>query len=138
MQLAQFDSTRVQELMLSRNADWNHERFAAALQEYRRFLTLCRDHPTAKIMAPADVDEVWHAHMLDSVHYHRDCQQIFGGYLHHDPCIGERDVTNTQATLELYEQVFGEPPSLEWTKMLTCANPGGGCGSITAFSTAVH
>jgi hypothetical protein len=122
-------------IILTRLAGWDEARFEAALREYRRFLELCRRFPDLKIMAPAEVDELWHAHMLDSVHYVRDCDRIFGRYLHHDPCIGESDATQARRTLGLYSATFGETPSPDWLGMMTCARPGGGCGSI---SPATH
>ncbi len=137
-QMVTFNPSRIQSLTLSRNPGWNQARFDAALKEYRRFLLLCKQYPEAKIMAPSDVDELWHMHMLDSVNYTDDCQRIFGGYLHHDPCIDEPNATNTQETLNLYETFFGEKPGREWTDMLTCAGPGKGCGSISALSTQAH
>lgn len=133
-----FDTSRIQALVLGRKPEWNLERFSLALTEYLRFLTLCKAHPEAKVMAPADVDELWHAHMLDSAHYTADCQRIFGGYLHHDPCIGELDLYNTQGTLELYKAQFGEMPGDSWKEMLTCAGPGKGCGSISSVTSATH
>ena len=91
-------------------------------------------HPEQKIAAPADIDTVWHAHMLDSVNYTQDCATYFGYYLHHDPCIGESDLERTGSTLTAYKTVFGEPSS-SWKDLMTCANPGGGCGSISALQT---
>ena len=137
-QVVIFNSSRVRSLVTARLPGWDEERFGRALVEYQRFLTLCKENPGSKVMAPADVDELWHMHMLDSVHYTNDCKRIFGEYLHHDPCIGEPDIQNTRATLDLYEELFGERPGAEWKKMLTCANPGGGCGSITASHQNAH
>lgn len=133
-----FDATRIQALVLGRKTDWDLERFSTALAEYQRFLTLCKVNPEAKVMAPADVDELWHVHMLDSVHYTADCQRMFGGYLHHDPCIGEPDPFNTEETLGLYQTQFGEEPGPAWKAMLTCAGPGKGCGSITTGKSLAH
>ncbi len=37
----------------------------------------------------AKVDEVWHFHMShDTLSYFKDCKEIFGNYLHHNPTEG--------------------------------------------------
>lgn len=112
------------------NPDWTAERLTAAEHEYLRFLQLCKTFPEQKISAAPDIDEVWHAHMLDSVHYVRDCNTYFGYYLHHDPCIGETDLEGVTDTLAIFEAAFGIPPTPAWMGLMTCANPGKGCGSI--------
>jgi hypothetical protein len=129
MNLPQFDSIRVRDLVLSRLPGWDGARFDAALTSYRQFLELCRRNPGARVMCPDEADEVWHAHMLDSSNYRRDCNRIFGSYLDHDPCIGMRDYAGSKATAELFEQTFEMPVKGEWLRLMTCAKPGGGCGS---------
>lgn len=123
---------RIAQLVLREHPDWHTKRIDTAIQEYLCFLQLCKMFPEDKIAAPADIDSVWHAHILDSVYYIADCQDYFGYYLHHDPCIGESDKGRTQSTLALYQETFGAPPDM-WLALMTCANPGGGCGSITAL-----
>lgn len=127
----QINHTRISKLVLRNHPDWVSARTQSAIAEYERFLMLCKEFPGQKIAAPHDIDEVWHAHMLDSVHYMKDCDLFFGYYLHHDPCIGESDLDSVAATLDAYRSLFGEPPA-SWMDLMTCANPGGGCGSITA------
>jgi hypothetical protein len=43
------------------------------------------------------VDEIWHQHILDTHAYHRDCDAIFGSYLHHFPYFGMRGDADAQA-----------------------------------------
>ncbi len=128
--LPNIDLGRVMPRVAKENPDWNTERLRVAECEYLRFLQLCKTFPERKISAPPDVDEVWHAHMLDSVHYMRDCNNYFGFYLHHDPCIGETDLENARETLVLYENTYGTTVPAAWAGLMTCANPGQGCGSI--------
>ena len=130
MELPQFDTTRIKSLIMSRKEGWNESRFNAALGEYRKFLFLCSREPEKETMAPEDVDEVWHMHMLDSVNYQKDCERIFGGYLHHDPCVQAPNPENIRDTLARYENTFGTMPTSDWLGMMTCAGPGKGCGSI--------
>jgi hypothetical protein len=62
-----------------------------------------------------DVDIFWHYHILDTMKYAADCEQIFGYFLHHFPYSGLRveddEAVHHQAGArmqELYETTFGE------------------------------
>ncbi len=57
----------------------------------------------------------WHAHILDTMAYHKDCQYLFGRYIHHYPYFGvrsEEDRENLEKaysnTQKLYLIEFGE------------------------------
>lgn len=52
---------------------------------YRQYLTIRRRYPDETLVPPEIVDWVWHHHILDTRNYHRDCDALFGGYLHHTP-----------------------------------------------------
>jgi hypothetical protein len=63
------------------------------------------------------VDKFWHQHILDTVGYARDCQLMFGYFLHHNPYLGlglegddsaRREHASKRMSV-LYEQAFGEP-----------------------------
>jgi len=41
------------------------------------------------ILLSKDVDEFWHTHILQTMKYHRDCETVFGKYLHHNPHVGK-------------------------------------------------
>ena len=67
---------------------------------------------TAPLM---DVDTFWHYHILDTLKYAADCEQVFGYFLHHFPYIGLRGEDDEAAhqrvgerMKQLYEQTFGE------------------------------
>ena len=88
-----------------------------AEREYRRFLTLKTAFPSADLVPSKLADEFWHAHILDTAAYARDCEKVFGGFLHHFPYFGiygEDDKRNLDAafaeTVALYQSVFGESP----------------------------
>jgi hypothetical protein len=127
-----FDLSRVMPRVKRDNPDWTDERLGTTEFEYRRFMQLCKTFPEQKISAAPDIDKVWHAHMLDSVFYMRDCDDYFGYYLHHDPCIGETDLDGVNDTLATFTKAYGIEPTPAWMGLMTCANPGGGCGSIRA------
>src|SRR3954471_4348768 len=59
-------------------------------QEYRRFLALHLAYPEMDVVPCKLVDGIWHQHILDTNAYARDCEAIFGRFLHHFPYFGMR------------------------------------------------
>ena len=96
----------------------SHEKCDLAEREYRRFLTLKKLYPAAELVPNKVLDEFWHAHILDTASYHKDCEAVFGHYLHHFPYFGiygEDDYQNLvdafESTKTLYRRHFGPYPS---------------------------
>jgi hypothetical protein len=94
---------------------WTREYADRMEIEYKRFLTLLVKHPEAAIAPSKEVDKFWHGHILDTLKYAQDCQQVFGYFLHHFPYFGMRgadDAANLAAAGEtmrqLYQQEFGD------------------------------
>lgn len=82
--------------------------------EYKRFLALVAKFPEEAIVPNTDVDKFWHAHILDTMKYAEDCQNVFGYFLHHFPYFGMRDEEDAanlanaaSKTQTLYMQEFG-------------------------------
>ncbi len=82
---------------------------------YKRFLSLLVTHPEETLAPGKDVDKFWHGHILDTLKYVEDCENVFGYFLHHFPYFGMRgaqDAANqaraAEATQRLYRQEFGE------------------------------
>ena len=115
---------------------WSLEQCDRVALEYRRFLTLTFAYADRAIVPSKMVDAFWHAHILDTQAYERDCQQVFGFFLHHFPYFGMRGPEDAQAlgdafdeTLNLYELHFGAPPEDLWarTGASRCPNCGVRC-----------
>jgi alpha-ketoglutarate-dependent taurine dioxygenase len=96
---------------------WTAEQVEDAEIEYKRYLHLTRHfpYPNYSIVPNKIMDTMWHYHILDTRAYHRDCERVFGHYLHHFPYFGLRgddDAQNLHAqfekTKEYYLQTFGE------------------------------
>ena len=94
---------------------WPLEEAKEAVRRYKNFLILLLRHPN-QVLAPApDIDEAWHHHILFTSEYTRDCQMIFGNYLHHSPSRNsgpaeKRSMEEAQSrTSDLYIQEFNEP-----------------------------
>lgn len=94
--------------------NWTHEQCDSAEIEYKRYLQLCKKY--GKGIVPNKImDKFWHYHILDTRVYHRDCNTVFGHYLHHFPYFGMRgeqdaiDLKNSfLETKERYLETFGE------------------------------
>lgn len=112
--------------------------------EYRRFLQLVAKHPDEIIVPSVAVDEFWHHHILDTMKYVEDCNEIFGFFLHHFPYFGLRgaeDRKNLHKTwersVELYRLEFGEEPELsagEFSGAFALCGPGN-CNDGKSSST---
>src|SRR5258708_13957675 len=94
---------------------WPREYVEQMAIAYKRFLTLSVKYPEETIAPSKDVDKFWHGHILDTMKYAEDCQNVFGYFLHHFPYFGmrgEEDAANLaeagRTTKRLYEKEFGE------------------------------
>jgi len=94
---------------------WSQEYVERMELAYRRFLTLLVRFPDETIAPTKDLDKFWHGHILDTMKYAEDCENVFGFFLHHFPYFGMRgedDAANLRAAGKnmhsLYEREFGE------------------------------
>jgi hypothetical protein len=81
---------------------------------YKQFLTLLVTHPEATIAPNKEIDKFWHAHILDTMKYADDCEQVFGYFLHHFPYFGMRSAEDaaqleqaSRETRRLFAEEFG-------------------------------
>jgi hypothetical protein len=94
---------------------WSREYADQMAVAYKRFLTLLVRFPEETIAPTKDVDKFWHGHILDTMKYAEDCENVFGYFLHHFPYFGmrgEQDAADLRAASErmheIYEREFGE------------------------------
>ncbi|MGH8807487.1 MAG: glycine-rich domain-containing protein, partial [Noviherbaspirillum sp.] len=124
---------------------WTRERADLAENGYRRFLMLLTKYPQESIAPTRDVDEFWHGHILDTLKYAEDCQNVFGQFLHHFPYLGMRDdedadhrVESARTMRRLYQQEFGEPmPSADDTAFSSRVDAAFSSRVDAAFSSRV-
>ena len=129
---------------------WSLDKANAVEKEYRRFLCLMKLYPEEDTAPLVDVDTFWHYHILDTMKYAVDCEQVFGYFLHHYPYVGMRGDDDDQFRLdsgermrELYEATFGEAypgtdaalQALDGTDAAFCAGPH---VQATAFCAGPH
>jgi hypothetical protein len=90
-----------------------------ALEEYKRFLSLKQTNPGVSLSPSELMDAVWHIHILDTKMYAKDCQEIFGRFLHHSPSYGLNELQFENSRLKqarnrmiyLYHQTYGDFPA---------------------------
>ena len=107
---------------------WTPEYQTEVESLYRKFLALNIAFPDRKICPTSPIDEFWHAHILDTRAYHRDCELLFGKFLHHFPYFGMRGPedrtaleTAFQESRELFIRHFGIDPCGGETQARGCS-----------------
>lgn len=100
LQLPTFALANVLARVSKENPDWPSERLQDAEFAYRQYMALCRENPTEGVAPTQDADEVWHAHILHTKEYARDCQAYFGHFLHHSPGATSEDRARSRALWE--------------------------------------
>lgn len=109
---------------------WSASQADIAEIDYKRFLALKRKYPDKDIVPHLDIDIFWHQHILDTEKYAKDCEQIFGFFLHHYPYFGmngQADEQNLQDAFEETKQLYAESFNVNYlakpTKPKRCLAP---------------
>jgi hypothetical protein len=115
IQALDLDPIKVKLMDPEEGQGWSREYVDQMAIEYKRFLTLSVKYPQETIAPSKNVDKFWHGHILDTMKYAEDCQNVFGYFLHHFPYFGmrgEADAANLaeagRTTQRLHEQEFGK------------------------------
>ncbi|MEC5208748.1 hypothetical protein QF022_003704 [Vogesella perlucida] len=96
-------------------AGWSQERADAAEQGYKRYLAITKALNGYQPVPNGDIDRFWHEHILDTRRYAKDCDQIFGTFLHHHPYFGMKGAQDNEAwkaasqfSNNVWREAFGE------------------------------
>src|SRR5258708_7965918 len=115
IQALDLDPIKLKVMDAEEGQGWTREYVDRMELAYKRFLTLLVRFPDETIAPTKDVDKFWHGHILDTIKYADDCQNVFGYFLHHFPYFGmrgEEDAANLRTAGKnmhaLYEREFGE------------------------------
>jgi hypothetical protein len=73
---------------LAEEKGWSDADLDQLERQYKRYLNLKMRHPEEDLVPTQFIDEMWHAHILDTRAYAEDCQRVFGCFLHHYPYLG--------------------------------------------------
>lgn len=90
---------------------WNIEQTKRAINQYLLFLLLIYLYPNTKLVPSQEIDRVWHYHITDTMKYAKDCEMLFGRFIHHFPYLGklgEMDRDNLQKAFEQTQVLFEE------------------------------
>jgi hypothetical protein len=93
---------------------WSEAEARWAEARYRRFLMMARLYPGRALVPTREIDLFWHDHILNTRAYWRDCETLFGRYLHHDAGFGSLDADAPAKaafeddTARCYRALFGE------------------------------
>jgi hypothetical protein len=105
----------VEKIIEVKNGQWNLSRAEAAVRNYKRYMAVTKALGGVQLVPNGDIDEIWHMHILDTRAYMRDCNELFGEYLHHYPYFGMLGEKNRQQWLEaqsdsesLWREIFNE------------------------------
>jgi hypothetical protein len=81
-------------------------------KEYRQFLYLIMKHPSQTVIPWSQaLDDFWHEHILDTAKYAKDCEDLFGGFIHHNPNVPKNSPAhfdNYKLTAKMYREAFKE------------------------------
>jgi len=91
-------------------SEWTDAEAVQAEMQYKQFLIMCLKYPKIVHVPSRMIDEVWHAHILDTKRYMQDCKAILGRFLHHVPSYGEeceKSEAYAQQFDELWHKEFG-------------------------------
>lgn len=107
---------------------WTQEYCHEIEDLYRKFLALNVRYPDVKVCPTGPVDDFWHAHIVDTMAYQKDCEQLFGHILHHFPYFGMRGVEDRadleaafDRSLDLFILHFGIDPTAGDTQARSCS-----------------
>lgn len=92
---------------------WSQELCDHAETEYKKYLTMVKLFPEQDIVPNRMVNKFWHQHILDTRAYAKDCNSVFGRFIHHYPYFGmygaedrQELVAAFERTKEIYKSLF--------------------------------
>jgi hypothetical protein len=109
---------------------WTLNRANRVEPQYKAFLFLIGSKIKAEFVPTFDIDEMWHAHILDTRKYMADCAFHFGEYIHHYPYLGMKDAEDRCRAERLFAATcatIANAFDIE-VEELNASSCGGGCG----------
>jgi len=116
IQALDLESVKLRVMDAELGEGWTREYAECIEAAYKNFLAMVVKHQdeAENILPSKDVDEFWHTHILQTIKYADDCQEVFGTFLHHNPHIGkltqadlDKRVEHAEKTRQFYEYEFG-------------------------------
>jgi hypothetical protein len=82
---------------------WTVDQADRAEARSKKWLFLRRKYDGEILPPTHEIDAFWHAHILDTMAYHRDTAAILGRYLHHYPYFGMRGEDDNRALVNAFD-----------------------------------
>jgi hypothetical protein len=105
----------VEKILDIKQGEWSLARALKAIDNYKRYMAVTKALGGIQLVPNGDIDEIWHMHILDTRAYMKDCEELFGEYLHHYPYFGmlgeenERQWLGVQLESEtLWRELFND------------------------------
>jgi len=129
-------------MLNSDNCRLSEEEVDVAIHEYKRFLELRIKYPSISFAPTSLMDEVWHFHIIDTRKYRKDCEILFGKFLHHSPSYGPYDSKEKKDSLlqssmnlkKLYVGEFNQSPIGLSLSCSGCSGDGSACTGVSCCS----
>ena len=94
----------IEKIIVIKNGEWDRTRAINAVKNYKRYMSVTKAIGGLQLVPNGDLDEIWHMHILDTRAYMRDCDSLFGEYLHHYPYFGMLGEDNKKQWLEVQSE----------------------------------
>lgn len=124
----QLDFTMLKRKLIEEQG-WTSETCDEVESLYRKFLALTARYRDQKICPTGPIDTFWHAHILDTRAYAKDCELVFGEFLHHFPYFGMRGPEDEAAlertfrdSVEKFIIHFGVDPTAGDSRARRCSS----------------
>ena len=140
-------SLTIEKLQEPLYAGWTESRTRAAEKNYKRYLAVTKGLNGYQIVPNGDIDRFWHEHILDTRRYAKDCDELFGEFLHHYPYFGMRGEADRASWIDiarisnaLWQELFGDDLYSLFLEGVVapmkcpqaCPNPGAGMEGVVA------
>lgn len=98
------DPIKVKLMHQKEGEGWSRPVVDAAELAYKQFLVLNLKYPKSQLVPTKEIDTFWHYHILDTLKYAKDCQSVFGHFLHHFPYFGMRGAEDEENMLAAFSR----------------------------------
>lgn len=109
---------------------WSNVKADRAVSDYKKYMALMKAMNGYQLVPNEEIDEIWHMHILDTRQYMKDCNELFGEYIHHYPYFGMLSEENKTQWLEtqtlsdnVWQKFFGK-------KLYSSTNIGQKCPQV--------
>lgn len=99
---------------LNKEYGWDMDKVNHTIPLYQKWLTMQIIYENLSFAPSSLIDDFWHAHILDTRKYYKDCINTCGHMIHHYPYFGltdhetEKDLENGfELTKKLFKHHFG-------------------------------